>query len=180
MGIIWQFALVGVLFAGMIFVFVHSSKYENKAQKTNRAVNNTLADLIDNELLLLEEKDLTYPNVMLGAGSPLNGYADRILKIGFNGKDVMSVKEFHENLYLAHDELINSLDNAVSFHHVDAQTTPEKRIEQGNETMKTLLPFLIIGNMQGTDSDPKNSKYINDESYVGYLNTDADFLMTPM
>ena len=179
MGVVWQFALVSVLLIGLIYFVKYSSKYEAKMRKTNTAVNNTIADLIENKSLIYVSTDGLYPDVRIGNTNSVNAYADLVISLGFKGNTILSVKEFHENLYLGHDELVQLLDNAVSFQHVDATTTPVKRMEN-NEDVKNILPFLMLGDIHGDGSEPKNSKYINDESYAGYINTEADYFMNPM
>lgn len=179
----WQLTLAAVLVVLLFLVIIRSSKNELKAKQTNYAVNNTLADLIENKVLIEAESplpDSAYPNVLLGTEKPQNSFAEKLLSIGFGEATELSTKDFHENLYNAHDDLMDETDSAMPFHHLDISTTPENRIENGSAAVKELLPYLILGDLQGTDSRAENTKYINDESYMGYMNTNAAFLMASM
>lgn len=179
----WQLALAALLVILLFAVIIRSSKNETKAKQANYAVNNTLADLIENKVLVAvatSNPDSAYPHVRLGTEKPQNSFAEKILSLGFAEDTELSTKDFHENLYNAHDELIDEVESAMPFHHLDITTTPETRMENGNEAVKDLLPYLILGDLQGTDSRAENTNYINDESYMGYMNTNAAFLMTSM
>lgn len=160
------FAVLAVVLVG---IFVNSAQRDKTSRKTNFAVNNSIAAMIEDRAIVGKVFSTTNPQITLGTGVLKNNYAEMIIEIGFNGESAISAKAFHENLYTNRDILIKNLNQAISFHHLDTKTTPEQRVQQGSQEMKLLLPFLILGDMQGSDGTPENPKYMKDEDYIGYM-----------
>lgn len=166
-----------LLIASLAFIFFNAAQREKKSKATNYAVNNSLADLIEDHAIMVKNFSTSNPLIMMGTGKVRSNYAQEILDIGFKGESIITAKTFHENLYENRDVFLNSLDQAIEFHHIDTETPPQTRAEEGNQTIRNLLPFLILGDMQGSDGSIQNPKYITDENYIGYPMS-ASILMT--
>lgn len=153
------------LLAGIIALFINGARKNAREKKVNFAVNNSIADLIEDGAIIRKGGVNLSTSITKGTGLARNEYAQRVYDAGFSGKKSVSAKKFHENLYVYRVYLRDSM-GVVPPNVLDLETTPKTRIEN-NGSLTALLPLLILGDEEGASTKAANDSYGGDTSYVG-------------
>lgn len=159
------------LFVLVICLAASSTATEFKNKHRRKFVNNAIADLIEKgSVLYLADTDETGEEthfVVRGAKSPSTQITQRVLFHGMGTSNRVTAKEFHAGVYEARHK-INDYITKVGIAIPEDLPTPKDRMENGNESLMTLLPLLILGDTQGNGTSDSSPVYIGDSDYSGY------------
>lgn len=156
----------------IIAILVNSGRRQRREYKMNFAVNNSIADLIEDKAIIESGSTNHTVYVKKGSGKPRNLYAKRVYEIGFGKTTKTTAKQFHELLYVNRVYLRDSL-TIVPPSDLDFETSPKSRTTN-NETLAVLLPLLILGDENGASGKAANDSYAGDTTYVGAHTSSSD------
>jgi hypothetical protein len=161
--------MTGFLLAIVVVIVgfgIYGSWKRGRARRTNAAINNAIIDLFENGTLgyatVQGEEGLKRSKTEAKTPTLLH---IELLKKGLAGKDKVTAKTFHSNLYRSKASLNDLVDEVAD--SLDFSSTPNSRIaSQSNSEVAMIVPLVIFGSPEGTHHDG-NDSYAGDSSYVG-------------